>query len=334
MTTITGPTFRGFTDAYRAVLAGILEAPRYRTSTRAKTAVETPNVSFTLLDPVVRMPLIAARKANVVFNHAEALWYLMGRDDLDMIGYYAPSLRPLSADGERLTGTAYGPRLFQPDGEDRRSQFTRVMALLRRDPDTKRAALLIMRPDELVDPDNPDVACTLGLQLMLREGELHMSAFMRGNDAVIGLLGDTFAFTFIQEFAARQLDVEVGTYAHHVGSMHINVNHLDQVAAILAEPDGPTFPRVQMPKTSWIDLADIGSWEERLRRDHARFDRDDCVGIDPYWAQVIALFEVYRQIVHCPGQRVTVAALEMLRPDHRWLVTHRWPSRMPEPVTA
>lgn len=36
---------------------------------------------------------------------------------------------------------------------------------------------------------------------------------MRGNDAVIGLLGDTFASTFIQEVAACILDVPVGAYA-------------------------------------------------------------------------------------------------------------------------
>jgi hypothetical protein len=46
--------------------------------------------------------------------------------------------------------------------------------------------MLIMRPDELADATNPDVACTLGLQFMLRAGRLHASAYMRGNDAMIG----------------------------------------------------------------------------------------------------------------------------------------------------
>lgn len=79
--------------------------------------------------------------------------------------------------------------------------------------------MLIMRPDELVDPADPDVACTIGLQLLLRNVALHMSAYMRGNDACIGLLGDPFSFTFLQELAARMLGVDVGTYSHHVGSM-------------------------------------------------------------------------------------------------------------------
>jgi len=34
-----------------------------------------------------------------VFCFAEALWYLQGRDDLEMISYYAPRLARFSSDG-------------------------------------------------------------------------------------------------------------------------------------------------------------------------------------------------------------------------------------------
>ncbi|RNI00944.1 thymidylate synthase [Micromonospora aurantiaca] len=331
---ITGPVYTTFEDAYLAVLREIRQAPQYETETRAKTAIETTNVSLTIRNPVARTPHIAARKANVVFNHAEALWYLTGRDDLDMIAHYAPNLRRLSEDGETLTGTAYGPRLFKPTKPDDRCQFDRVIELLRRDPDAKRATMLIMQPDELVDPDNPDVACTLGLQLMLRGGQLHMSAYMRGNDAMIGLLGDVFAFTLIQEFAARQLGVEVGSYAHHVGSMHINVNDLPKVDRMLAERTRPAFPAEQMPATTWTDLAEVATWEERLRKDAAVFGPDDAAGLKPYWAQVIALFEVYRQVVYRADQPVSPEALAMLRPGHRWLIEQRWPTRVPQAVAS
>jgi len=329
---ITGPLFGTFTDAYLAVLREIYDQPSYSTVTRAKTAIEIPNVSFTIRDPIARTPYLAARRANIVFNHAEALWYLSGRDDLDMIAHYAPRLRGLSENGTTLTGTAYGPRLFGSSPPDGRSQFDRILALLRDDPDTKRAAVLIMRPDELTDPANPDVACTLGLQFMLRAGRLHASAYMRGNDAMIGLYGDTFAFTFIQEFAARLLGVEVGTYAHHVGSMHINTLDLAKVERILAEPAPPHFGHVAMPSTtSWADIRTVLSWEERLRRDQLAFTAE-AAHLDQYWVQVIALFEVHRQLTHHPDQPVTPEALALLRPGHRWLVEQRWPDRMPAGV--
>jgi thymidylate synthase len=326
---ITGPTFDTFTDAYRAVLAHVRHCPQYTTPTRAKSAIEATNVSFTISNPVARTPYVAARRTNIVFNHAEVLWYLSGRDDAATMVYYAPTLAKLSGDGKTLTGTAYGPRLFAPSTVDGLSQFERVLRLVRDDPDTKRAAMLLMTPDELTDPDNPDVACTLGLQFLLRGGRLNMAAFMRGNDAVIGLLGDTFAFTFIQEFAAHLLGVEIGSYSHHVGSMHINQLDVAKVDQILAEPPSTGFPAEPMPtSTSRADIHAVLAWEERLRHNLGEFTGGE-EDLDPYWRRIVALFEVYRQIAHQPDRQVTPEALELLHPGHRWLVEHRWPTRMP-----
>jgi len=329
---ITGPVYDTFTDAYLAVLGEIHQRPHHSTVTRGKTAIEIPNVSFTIRDPIARIPYLAARRANIVFNHAEALWYLSGRDDLDMIAHYAPRLRGVSEDGKTLTGTAYGPPLFAPTEPDGRSQFDRVLALLRTDPDAKRAAMPIMRPDELIDPANPDVSCTLGLQFMLRAGRLHLTAYMRGNDAVIGLYGDTFAFTFIQEFAAQLLGVDVGSYAHHVGSMHINILDIPKVERLLADQTRRVFPHQTMPSdASWADLQTVLEWEERLRLNQATFTAD-AVALDPYWIQVIWLFEVHRQLTHHPDRPVTAEALAQLRPGHRWQIAQRWPERMPAGV--
>jgi thymidylate synthase len=295
-----------------------------------------------LTNPVDRTPYLAARKANIVFNYAEALWYLAGRADLDMIGYYAPRLRRLSADGGRLTGTAYGPRLFCPTEPDGRSQFDRVIELLRTDPDSKRATLLIRRPDELVDQRNPDVACTLGLQLMLRGGRLHMTGYMRGNDAVVGLLCDTFSFTLIQEVAARLLDVEVGTYTHHVGSMHINILDVPRVAAMIGEYDqarvAHRFPVERLPnnRTPLTDVQQVLLYEEALRTNTGELTPDKAADLplDPYWQRVLLLFEVYRQITHRPDAAVDPDTLAALHPGHRWLIENRWPDRMPPNATT
>jgi thymidylate synthase len=331
---VHGPSFDRFQDAYLAVLRHVTAAHQYKTATRGKHALEVINTSFTIANPTDRTPYLVARRTNVVFNHAEALWYLSGRNGIEMIGYYAPQLRQLATGDGTLTGTAYGPRLFRPRPPDQRSQFDRVQSLLRGDPDTKRAAMLIMRPDELVDPANPDVACTLGLQLIRRGGRLHATAYMRGNDAVLGLLCDTFSFTFVQEFAARLLGMPMGSYAHHVGSMHINTTDLAKVAAILAEAEQPPvrYPAVPMPPdTSWEVVNEVLRWEHDLRQDGcaltpAAFARLPLPG---YWREVVMLFEVYRQITHDRARPVEAATLALLRPAHRWLVEQRWPERMP-----
>jgi thymidylate synthase len=334
---LTPTPFGNFTAAYLAVLRQIHSTPDYRTAGRGKSAWESTNISFRILEPHDRIAYLRARRANIAFNFAESLWYLSGRDDLEMIGYYAPGLARFSADGITLTGTAYGPRLFGHTEPDGRSQFDRVLDLLR-DRDSKRATMMIMRPDELVDPANPDVACTLGLQFMLRDGRLHLTTYMRGNDAMIGLLGDAFSFTFIQEFAARRLGVPVGSYTHHVGSMHINVFDVDRVAAMLAEADespaGP-FPVEEMPATSDADLALILLHEQALRTNQAQLTPDTAaqVPLAGYWQKVLLVFEAYRQITHTT-EPVDSAVAAALHPGHRWLLAARWPDRITSGVEA
>ncbi|MEV4751984.1 thymidylate synthase [Streptosporangium sp. NPDC049248] len=292
MTGIPGPvglpTFATFHDAYRAVLHQILAQPHHAATARGTTFSEVLGVGFTLADPRHRIPWLAARRPNIVFNHAEALWYLSGRADLDMIGYYAPRLRALSADGQHLTGTAYGPRLFAPAGA---SQWERVVDLLRADPGTKRAAMLIMQPGELLDPANPDVACTLSLQFLIRDGALHTMAFMRGNDAWIGLACDVFSFTLIAEYTALALGVRLGTYTHLVSSMHLSVADLPRAQAALAEPIIPVPDAPAMPPTSPEALATVLSWEQRLRLNDTPLNlkADDVTGLGAYWQHVLLL---------------------------------------------
>jgi thymidylate synthase len=330
---ITVRAFGTFADAYLAVLSGVTGSHQYEIATRGNSAREILNVSFTIADPLARSPYLAARKANIVFSHAEALWYLSARDDLAMIAYYASRLRGFSADGYRLTGTAYGPRLFGA-GPDGTSQFDQVIALLRADPATKRAALVIMQPGELADPANPDVACTLALHLMLRGGALHMTAHMRANDAVTGLLCDVFSFTFIQEHAARLLGLPVGTYTHHVGSMHVNHRDLPRARAIVREASQtapPRFPAARMPDDHLQDLAAVLEWEQALRLNQCAATPDDphLARLHPYWRQIVILFEAYRQLTCRPGRPVDPAVLAALHPGHRWLLARRWPGNVP-----
>lgn len=328
---LTPVEFDTFTDAYVAVLRRILDDPEYETSGRGKDGLEVPNVSFRLTDPTRRTPYLAARRTNIVFNYAELLWYVSGSNEVDVISYYAPRLANLSTDGMTLTGTAYGPRLFGVDGDDGLSQFDRCIQALRQDPDSKRAAMVVMRPHEPLGVDNPDVACTLGVQFMIRGGRLHATGYMRGNDAVIGLLCDTFSFTMIQELAARKLGVALGSYTHHVGSMHINVLDRHKVTAILTEADAipaPQFPAPAMPGLSSAELELLLDWENTLRTGAGELTPDMIAGLPlpDYWGQVLLLFDAYRQIQ--AGQTVTDDTAAALTAAHRWLLAQRWPNHI------
>ena len=169
------PMFGRFEDAYTAVLAHVSQHFEHTSASRGNTARECLNVSFVLRDPRDRIVYLPARRTNIVFCFAEALWYLWARDDLEMISYYAPRLARFSSDGEKLAGSAYGPKLFR-SARTGRPQWETVRNLLAEDPASKRAVVSFFHPDELTDPANPDVSCTLALQFFLRAGHLHTTA--------------------------------------------------------------------------------------------------------------------------------------------------------------
>ncbi|MFJ8556185.1 hypothetical protein ACIRD0_02050 [Streptomyces microflavus] len=55
-----------------------------------------------------------------------------------------------------------------------------------------------------------------------------------------------------------------------------------------------------------------------------------ALGFDPYGQQVLLLFDVHRQVHHCPVDPDEESVLGALAPGLRRLVAHRWPKHMPD----
>ncbi|MFD4862729.1 thymidylate synthase [Streptomyces atratus] len=337
---LTAPTYRSVEGAYLALLQLASHNHEHRIAARGNDAREVIGVGFRLPDPRQRLPYLATRKANPVFQFAEALWYLAGRRDLEMIGYYAPSMRSSSPDGINLGGSAYGYTLFNPAEGDTVSPFDRVLDLLRAEIDSKRGYLPVFSAAELAIADNPDMACLAGLHLFVRGGRLHMVCNMRANDLDCGLLSDVFSFTMIQEYAAVQLGLELGSYAHFIGSAHVNDRNTERVKKVLTEADTRRSPQhfpfpAMSQETNPATLARVLIHEEALRTNKVRYSAEDIAGIDvdAYWQQALLLFELYRQIEHDQTDAVSLDVLDALHPGLRWLVGHRW-AACPTPGSA
>ncbi|WP_371792277.1 thymidylate synthase [Streptomyces sp. NBC_01471] len=328
---LTAPTYRSVEGAYLALLQLVSNNSEHHIAARGNEAHEVIGVGFRLPDPRQRLPYLATRKANPIFQFAEALWYLAGRRDLEMIGYYAPSMRSSSADGISLGGSAYGYTLFDPADGDTVAPFDRVLELLRTEVDSKRGYVPVFSAAELAVSDNVDMACLAGLHLLVRGGRLHMVCQMRANDLDCGLLSDVFSFTMIQEYAAVQLGLELGTYTHFIGSAHVNDRNTDRVRKVLAEADVRRSPQhfpfpAMSQETTAATITRVLGHEELLRTNKVQYSADDVVGldVDAYWQQAILLFEIYRQLVHDPSDTVSSDVIDALHPGLRWLVGHKW----------
>ncbi|KGI80585.1 hypothetical protein IL38_16260 [Actinopolyspora erythraea] len=325
-------SFPRFHDAYVAVLKELTSRPQHQITAHGRSGSERLNVSFQLADPTARMPLLTTYRPTVVTHLAEALWLLSGRNDVAMMRHYAPRLASYSKDGFTIPGAGYGARLFRPGPyANGRTAFDTALGLIRAEPDTRRAVLPILGAHE-----GSDMSCSIAFQLVHREGTLHGICYSRAKDASRGLVADVYSFTFIQELAARLLGVRLGTYTHHVGSMHITDDHQPRIDSLLDEAmAGEPSPLrwSPMPSETTLEMIDeVCAHEQRLRANltvHTSWSLAHT-GLPRYWQSMIALLEIYRQVTYEPDEHVIDPELiEMLDSAHQWMVRHAWPSRMP-----
>ncbi|GIM97949.1 thymidylate synthase [Paractinoplanes toevensis] len=237
-------------DLYAMVCREVLARGR-RTAPRGMQTTEVLGAHLRLTEPRRRFIAVPpARVLNPAFAVAEALWILSGSDE-PWIFNYNRSLEQYADDG-RLQG-AYGPRMRR--WHDEVDQLAHVRCLLMRDPDSRQAVI------QLYDPQRDtrghrDVPCTLNYRFFVRRGRLDMHTTMRSNDVWLGLPYDLFTATILHELMAGWLNVEVGTYHHHVDSLHLYAQHdqaAAEVAASVVEPS-PVMAALSAPTDGFTDF--------------------------------------------------------------------------------
>jgi thymidylate synthase len=224
---------------------------------------------------------------------------------LEWIAPYAPFWTRISDDGVSCN-SAYGARIFAPAPHVgiERSQWEWVREELRRDPDSRRAYVHIRTAHDSFNA-RLDVPCTIGLQFMIRDGRLHMWTAMRSQDMILGLGNDVPAFTMFHELLALELGVQVGTYHHSVGSMHIYERDASRAEAIVENAEAACGLITRMPRMPCAPPIDSILQLERMMRSGGDLEaREQVHGIgtaikqarievEPYWADIVALLGAF-----------------------------------------
>ena len=315
-----------FHDIYLDLLESHLSYDFYN-KPRDQAQYERLMTNFELDNPIERVVYSQERKINLTFQFAEFLWYMSGSASLAFIGYYASNMRKYSADGLTLQGTAYGSKLCKCLSNGK-TQLETVVELLKTSPDTKRAVIQIFDAEELSDTENIDVSCTLCLQFLIRNGRLNCIAFMRANDMYVGMSSDVFSFTMIQEYIARRLNIEVGTYFHVVGSSHIYEVNFEKAKNVVAsgkafETYGLSFPPMPVSDLE-TSLQTVLYYEKALRLNDIQLSNEAIskLSLDSYWKDVIRLFELKREQTYDTG--VDMDIVDGLNETFRYLYLNKF----------
>lgn len=202
------------TKAWESLYVTLNEQGLDQPSRVGKVVGEIGNSHVVILDPREGFVQSKIRNLSVKYAIGELLWYLSGSNQLKDITPYASFWEKISDDGQTVN-SAYGHRIQHSFGFD---QYEYVKTLLQNDPFTRQAIIHIKEASCEPTKDTP---CTIALQYHLREGKLHTTTFMRSNDIWLGWPYDVFAFTSLQIKLAMELGVELGTYTHIAGSLHL-----------------------------------------------------------------------------------------------------------------
>jgi thymidylate synthase len=182
--------------------------------------------------PKQRVLFNQTRDCNPFFHLYESLWMLSGRYDVAPLKYYNNRISDYSDDGESFNG-AYGNRWrdakLDTYGDEWGDQLEMLASHLRNNPDSRRAVLQMWNTtDDLAKINtSKDVCCNLSVCFSIREEKyLDMTVFNRSNDLIWGMLGaNVVHFSFLQEYMAAKIGVEVGVYNQITNNLHVYKNN-------------------------------------------------------------------------------------------------------------
>lgn len=236
-----------------------------RRETRGKVCYELPEpYLFKIEQPTARLCTIPERSWYATLPYAESLWLASGCNHMEYVRAYLPRMDDFSDDRQFMRG-GYGPRFRHFNGESsdyavsavstERScevdQFRYVTECFQEDPQTRRAIITIGDPmKDCFDKDMKlkqtlDVPCTRTLHFMKdpEADKLNLIVSMRSNDLIWGASAvNVFNFTFMQEYFAAILGLEVGSYYHMADNMHFYEDKrklVEKIAAGISVEDVP-----------------------------------------------------------------------------------------------
>ncbi len=281
--------FRGKTldDLLRYALQSIQKHGDPVTASKGSTT-EITGVVLELTNPRARLSRTESR-GKPFSCVGELCWYLARTNRTDFVAHYIPEYRKFDEKGKIFGG--YGPRLFKRWKGVR--QFDNLINILKKRPTTRQAVLQLFDSKDLAKP-HKDIPCTCTLQFLVREDKLHLIVYMRSNDVIKGLPHDIFSFTMLQEIAARTLEIELGTYKHCVGSLHLYDADQEKARCFLGEgwqSTKSTMPPMP-PGDPSASIALLLKAELAIRTE-IDLDQEMLDKMKPYWADLVRLLQIF-----------------------------------------
>jgi thymidylate synthase len=175
----------------------------------------------------------------------ELLWFLQGDTNITYLNAHGIHIWDNWADEAGDLGPIYGAqwRGWEGPGGKKVDQITRVVELLKTNPDSRRLLVSAWNVAQLDSMRLPPCHCLF--QFYVAGGKLSCQLYQRSADLFLGVPFNITSYSLLTMMLAQVAGLGLGEFIHTFGDAHIYLNHIEQVNTQLSRQPRP-LPRMRL----------------------------------------------------------------------------------------
>jgi thymidylate synthase len=190
-------------------------------------------------------PLITTKKLHVKSIIYELLWFLRGDTNIKYLKEHGVSIWDEWADERGELGPVYGKQWRSWPAQDGGTidQIENVIAMIKRNPDSRRLIVTAWNPAEVDKMALPPCHCLF--QFYVANGRLSCQLYQRSADVFLGVPFNIASYALLTLMMAQVTGYKPGEFVHTLGDAHLYLNHLEQARLQLSRAPRP-LPQMKL----------------------------------------------------------------------------------------
>jgi thymidylate synthase len=184
-------------------------------------------------------PLVTTKKLHLKSIIHELLWFLAGDTNVRYLQEHGVRIWDEWADERGELGPVYGQQWRSWPAQDGRTidQIGNVVAMIKRNPDSRRLIVTAWNPAEVDNMALPPCHCLF--QFYVAEGKLSCQLYQRSADVFLGVPFNIASYALLTQMMAQVTGYKPGDFIHTLGDAHLYLNHLEQARLQLSRAPKP-----------------------------------------------------------------------------------------------
>ncbi len=184
-------------------------------------------------------PMVTTKKLHLKSIVHELLWFLKGDTNIAYLKANGVSIWDEWADANGDLGPVYGKQWRSWAAPDNRTidQMANVLAMLRRNPDSRRLIVSAWNPADVDQMALPPCHCLF--QFYVADGKLSCQLYQRSADIFLGVPFNIASYALLTLMIAQVAGLKPGDFVHTLGDAHLYRNHIEQAKLQLARVPKP-----------------------------------------------------------------------------------------------